>query len=159
MEIKIEVTGLQEVTRKLQTDALLGESLSTAMEASAINVQRLARQNAPSWRNVLRNSITYDLKGSILPLQARIGPMRGPATQYASVMEFGREAGSRQPPVAAITPWALAKGLNPYVVARLIARKGIKGRFYMKRAAQESQEFIRRRFEDAVKDIERRFAA
>lgn len=158
--ITIEVVGLERLLGKMRDEgSLLGEPVATAMEASAIKVQQLARQNAPSWRNLLRNSITYDLKGSPIPLVALIGPMRGPATQYATVMEFGRRAGAKQPPIAAIAPWARAHGLNPYLVARSIARKGIKGRFYMKRAAEAAEPFIRQYLDRAAKEIERRFAA
>lgn len=37
--------------------------------------------------------------------------------------ERGRGPG-RQPPIAAIAPWARRKGLNPYVVARSIGKRG-----------------------------------
>jgi hypothetical protein len=33
----------------------------------------------------------------------------------------------KKPPLSAIKPWALSKGLNPYAVQTSIYRKGIKG--------------------------------
>lgn len=149
----ITVTGIEPILAKLNGNVLLAQPITQAMTASALEVERLARSNAPKWRNLLASSITYDLIGHPIPLEARIGPARGATTPYAAVMEYGRRPG-KQPPIAAISAWANAHGIPPFVLARSIGRKGIKGRFYMRRAAEAAGPFVQRQFDNAARKIE-----
>lgn len=63
---------------------------------------------------------------------------------YAGIIEFGRRAGARQPPVSALIPWIRRKlRLSPkeaasaaFAIAREIGRKGIKGRMIMQKTAE-----------------------
>lgn len=155
--IVISIKGLPQLLKKLDGNTLAAEPLTQAMTASALEVERQARDNAPKWRNLLTGSITYDLIGKPIPLEARIGPAVGVTSEYAQVMEYGRKAGSKQPPIAAITPWANAHGIPPFVLARSIARKGIAGRHYMKKAAEGAVPFIRQAFDNAARKIEQRW--
>lgn len=58
---------------------------------------------------------------------------------YASFVERGRRRNSRMPPVSAILAWLRAKGLGEdrgraYLIARAIARRGIRARPVLARA-------------------------
>lgn len=52
--------------------------------------------------------------------------------------EVGRRPGARIPPLAAIAGWAARHGLEglAFPIARAIARRGIKGRFFMRHARE-----------------------
>lgn len=89
--------------------------------------------------------------------------------EYPAVMEFGREPGSMPPPDALVR-WVHVKGLAgvrsikthrrlggkkqqadedmqvAWMIARAIARRGIKGRFYMKRGLEAGKGGIPRIF-------------
>jgi len=65
------------------------------------------------------------------------------AFDYMVVLDQGRRAGARQPPVDAIRPWLLRqqgrgrlRGANAYVIARAIGRRGIRPRRYFLAAAR-----------------------
>ena len=69
----------------------------------------------------------------------------GPAaTEYASVMEMGRKPGGKMPPVSVIAAWAHRKGImiSAFVLARSIARKGIKGHFMFRNAARKGKSAV-----------------
>lgn len=58
---------------------------------------------------------------------------------HAEIMEVGRRPGARQPPLEAVARWVEVKmgpGVDPFVVARSIGRKGIEGRRMLERTVQ-----------------------
>lgn len=88
-------------------------------------------------------------------MEARIGTN----LVYAPVMEFGRRPG-RMPPPQALAGWARRHGFPDtalFVLARAIARKGIRGRFYMRRAAQATKNALPGIMRDVAREIEARF--
>ena len=75
----------------------------------------------------LRSSTRLDVHD----FDAFVGPAGGPS-RYAYWADQGRRSG-RTPPVEAIAYWLKRKrlNLNPYLVARSIARKGTKGAHFV----------------------------
>lgn len=71
---------------------------------------------------------------------------------YASVVEYGRRAGSRMPPIQPIAEWARRRlGLSSkearaaaFGIAASIKRRGIKGRFLMGGALNQFKDAVRR---------------
>src|SRR5258706_3529201 len=74
----------------------------------------------------------------------------------ARAIEGGRGAGARAPSAGALQEWASRHGLAglEFVIARAIARRGIRGRFFMKRTKQRLHELeIPLLIHDAVGEI------
>ena len=63
---------------------------------------------------------------------------------YAAVIEGGRRAGARMPPVGPIEAWARRKGIDadPWAIARAISRRGIPGVFILRDAIPKVQKFV-----------------
>ncbi len=137
-ELKVEVEGLQELLEKLRDKPkLFGNPFQRTMKAIVLDVEKEAKDRVPRWRHNLLRAISHQVEPSPVPLWAKagvIGAKGSPLYKQAATMEFGRRAGAKPPPTRAIEPWARAKGLNPYLVARSIGRKGIKPRRYLRGA-------------------------
>jgi hypothetical protein len=54
-----------------------------------------------------------------------------------------------------VEPWARAHGMNPYLLARSIGRKGIKPRNWLQRAGKQVEPKVRTNFSHACQEIER----
>ena len=130
MKYDIDMTGLDSLKRKL-VPQIYREPMAEMFQTIAAIGERTAKQRAPRDTGALKRSIHSDAQ----PMSARIFSMKA----YAMPVEFGRRKGARMPPPNALRGWARRKGGNPnlaFVVARAIARRGIKGRFFMKAAHQ-----------------------
>lgn len=160
---KIEVKGLEPMLRRLQERNLTVKPLDRAMRKSALDVEYEAKKSAPRWKNRIARAITHDLKysGHGFATAAVIGPEKGPTNAYDYVMEFGRRAGSPMPPWKgpySIEPWARAHGMDPFLLARSIGRKGIKPRRWLDRAGDRAEPKVRTNFSRAGQEIERNWA-
>ena len=93
-------------------------------------MQRDAVKEAPVHTGTLQSRI------DIVPgnLQYRIIPR----AEYAAAAHDGRRPG-KQPPVDAIRSWANSKGIDPFVLARSIGRKGTKGTPFLKIAFDRNE--------------------
>jgi len=130
MKYDIDMTGLDSLKRKLRPE-LYREPMAEMFQTIAAVGERTAKQRAPRDTGALKRSIHSDAQ----PMSARIFSNKA----YAVPVEFGRRKGARMPPPNALRGWARRKLGNPnlaFVVARAIARRGIKGRFFMKAAHQ-----------------------
>ncbi len=151
-EISYRVQGLDALLKKAVPATLLGPAVTRAFHKGAIAVQNESRKLAPVDRGRLRNSITYRVDPSPIPRHARIGTN----LQYAQTMNDGRRAGARMPPVSAIDAWLRRKRIDAsaFVVARSIARKGIKGKKFMDGGLSAARGNIDRAFATAAREIE-----
>ncbi len=91
VDLGAEIEGLEELEKKLNSQALLGDSVRKALTKAAIIVQNQAKINAsgrPGPRvvsNTLRGTIHYKLDAAPIPLWAAVV---APAL-YAAPVEFG----------------------------------------------------------------------
>ena len=130
MKYDIDMTGLDSLKRKL-VPQIYREPMAEMFQTIAAIGERTAKQRAPRDTGALKRSIHSDAR----PMSARIFSNKA----YAKPVEFGRRKGARMPPPNALRGWARRKLGNPnlaFVLARAIARRGIKGRFFMKAAHQ-----------------------
>ncbi len=162
-ELIVRVRGADRILRNLDRDNLIGPPWRTALEKSALTVESAAKKRAPKWRRVLMGAIESQVDKGAIPLEAKIGVLRGPATAYAPAMEFGRRPG-RFPPIAAIAEWTASKGISipPFIIARAIARGRSRhqrrgGFKYLRRGLEESRRAIEGFFNRAARDIEARW--
>jgi hypothetical protein len=128
--IEMRIHGLERLLSKL-TPELYRPAMLHLLTAASLLAERTAREGAPKDTSALSRSITSEVK----PTSARVFS----TLAYASVMEEGRRPGARMPPPDALRGWMGRHGLGnvaPFVIARGISRRGIKGRFFFKAAQQ-----------------------
>ena len=123
--IDIQIPKLQAIQAKLASPALVRDPASHMVRDAASFAVRETKSGAPS--GAIANSIT----AQVSPMEARIH-----GSNAALVVEFGRHPGTAAPPTAALRQWAEAHGVAEFVwaIAQAISRRGIKGRFFLKKA-------------------------
>lgn len=127
MQIDVRIEGLERLQAGVAgAPATLATEVRTALTAGSLLIEGAARGLAPKDIGRLGGSITHTITGGGANLTSKIGP----SVAYGLYVEKGRKPG-RMPPIGAIQGWANRKGINPYVLARSIARKGTKPRPYM----------------------------
>jgi len=74
-------------------------------------------------------------------------------------LESGRAQGAQMPNVGAIQAWANARGIGGYafVIARAIARRGLKGRFFKAKALRQTRAAIPAMLTRMGRDVKDRF--
>jgi len=150
--ITIEVEGLDKLRKKL-SPRTYEKAVATMMEDIAIVGERTAKQRAPRDTGALKRSIHSDAR----PMSARIFSN----LSYAVPVEVGRGKNKRMPPPHALHGWLRRHGKPQsaaYVVARAIGRRGIKGRFFMKAAADAIRFKLPSMVERASGDIAKRWS-
>jgi len=158
---QVVVKGLDEQTKKLLSfDQIAGKHMRQAMSQSVITVEGRAKVNAPvGVSGRLRNSMASEVRGTGVDITGWIGSTLR-AEVYPAVMEYGRAPG-RMPPPQALERWvhlklrvAEADALGvAFVIARKIARAGIKGQHFLRRGYKESKARIGDFFEAALRRI------
>lgn len=151
--LEVKVVGFDKVYGKVTDPKIITRPLEKLLTDLGLLAQRVARQQAPRDTATLQRSIGLEVK----PLYATV------ATHlvYASVMEFGRRPGARMPPLKALEGWARRHGFDKdsiFVLARAIARRGIKGRFFMKKAAIAVEKDMPSRVNAMIRAIEREWS-
>lgn len=145
------VHGLKETQTKLTKalSDLQGPPMMEAMRDSVLMVQRDARKAAPVFSGELRASILPEIRHSWLG--GELTGVVGSNVKHALFMEKGTRP--HFPPVAALQAWARRKGLNAFVIARAISKKGLKPRKFLQNAHDENKPKIIKKFEAALKRI------
>jgi HK97 gp10 family phage protein len=145
--ITVELHGLNEAISNLNwTDEQLRHA-DEPMRAATSIVSSTARQNAPVDTNVLKASIMP----KVISRDKMTTGVVGSNVHYAPFMELGTRP--HWPPLAALEGWARRHGTTAYVVARAIARRGLKPRHYLRRALESNQGKIIQIFNSFVKRV------
>lgn len=165
--LDVQIIGLEEQIKKMGNfGPLLNRHLERGMEAATKFTASKIVPNVPVGVSArLKNSIGSEIRtegiGSVV---GTVGSsLKG--EEYPAVMELGRKPGAKMPPPEALVRWVHVKHLAgtysiksrrrqggkkrqadedlqvAFMIARSIARKGIKGKFYMRdglRAARPS---------------------
>lgn len=113
-----------------------GGPMLDAMREATMIVTRDARKNAPVDRGILRASIAPEVRSSGREVIGVVGSNQ----KHAPMMEFGTKP--HWPPLDALRVWARRHGMNVYLVARSIARKGIKERRFLRNALTNNAQRI-----------------
>lgn len=152
MSYKLELRRLRETQIEMDRVAreLHGDPMVEATRDATLYVVRDARRLSPVDRGVLRASILPEVKSTGKEVIGVVGSDQ----KHAPFMEFG--ARPHWPPIAALATWARRHGTSPFLVARAIARNGIKERRFLRGALEINRDRINRRYERAVRDIVRK---
>jgi HK97 gp10 family phage protein len=147
----LTITGMDETIDYLRgvSAEITGPSLLEGMRQATATVTRAAKQNAPVDLNDLRSSI----KPSIRRTKTTVLGVVGSNVKYAPFMEMGTKP--FWPKVDALQPWARRHGMSAFLVARAIARRGLKPRKYLQRAFEDNvhgiYKLIQRSVDRAIK--------
>ena len=160
-------------------DQILNEYAATVVERAQSNLRIKRRVRGKIVNRVSSGTLLNSL---IYKIRVRYGKptidftVKGPAGQYADVIEFGRKPNSKMPPVSAIEKWIRMKPLKlrnrqgefikstesaiksaAYNIARSIGEKGIEGINYYGEAIDDTWDDYKDKLMDAyIKDIEQR---
>lgn len=139
-----------------QGPKIVAEELVPALEYGVNLLKGEILPRVPVDRGNLRGAVQSRVYGEATSL---IGQVFNPLG-HALVMEKGRRPGSF-PPVAPIESWARRKfgrsGLG-FVIARSIAARGIKGRFFFKAGFEAGRPRVELRMRTALARITQRLA-
>lgn len=128
VDIRVNQADFDAAQRKLTTIAR--PALERVVQRSAPIAESLARQEAPRDTGGIAQSLHAQVRGLEMNVRS--------AHPGALAVEFGRHS-TQMPPVSALRAWASRHGIDDsavFPIARAIARRGIKGRFFMRRAKQ-----------------------
>ena len=143
MQIDLRIEGLERLQAGVAAaPATLARETRAAMVAGSLLIEGTARTLAPKDTGRLAGSITHTISGGGANLTSKIGP----SVAYGLYVEKGRGPG-RMPPVAAVAGWARRKGIDPYVLARAIARRGTKPKPYMVPSFNQNRGAVVARFQ------------
>lgn len=157
---EIELRGFDEQLKKLKDyDRVSDKYITEAMNKSGLLLVSKIKPLTPVYRGALRNSIGSEvIHESATSIVGRVGSSLK-SEQYPAVMEFGRRPGAKMPPPDALERWVHLKlgtvegsGVG-FVIARSIARKGIKGKRFMKRGWEAGKAQVNKFFEEALEKI------
>lgn len=128
---------------------LYRRAVSGFVASMALTAERASKGAVPVDMGALRRSITSEIQ----PLSARVyTPLA-----YAAAVDQGRRPGATPPPPQALVGWMARHGLtgSPWVLARAIGRRGIRGRFFMKAGLEAARSAAPKHLFVAARRIER----
>ena len=133
MPYTVRTPNLAEFQKSLKDPALFKKPLHKLLNRASLHGEAVAKAKAPKDTS----SMARDIKASVQSVSAKVSMPRN--LTYYSVMEEGRRPGGKMPPPRELHGWMRRHGIPlgmAFVIARSIARRGIKGRFFMRQAAQ-----------------------
>ena len=149
LPITIEVVGDRDARRRLKN--LTGPPLTRVLKDASAHAQVVAKKGLLG--SLAANSITTEVK----PTTARVFSMM--AEPRVLSIEAGRAPGGNLIHPDALARWISRVGyhLGPYVLARHIQRRGVKGRFFMKAAIQSTRGQLPHLMRRMGRDVEKRY--
>lgn len=121
MAIEVRVIGLERLQRNLSgAPGVLNDETRKAMTTGLLLLEAEQRRLAPRDTGQLAGSIHHTITGSGAALTGRVGPQ----AKHGIYVEKGTRP--HFPPIDAVRGWARRKGINPFLVARAIARRGTR---------------------------------
>ncbi len=148
MQIEVAVEGITELVRQVNDPTLIGEPVAHLFTTAVREGAATARDAARSSR--IAQSIIEDPQ----PMLGRIASTL--PQPRANVLERGRKPDSTMPPVDVVAAWAAAKGIDAgaaFPIARAIARRGTKGRFFMRAARAHVRQIMPDLVREATREI------
>lgn len=153
------------IKRFVRYDEISDRHLRIAMNKSVVKIEGRAKKNAPvGVSSRLRNSLASEVKSMPGSIVGRVGStLKGEV--YPAVIERGRKPGS-MPPSSALVRWVRIRLKVPakqaksvaFLVARKIGRRGIMGRFFLRKAWFASKRQVDGYFSKALKAITKELA-
>lgn len=125
-QVSVNTKGLKALVAKIDTIEEMAPLHDLLVRAGQI-AQMTAASNVKTDTGALKYSFVVDIE----PFSARMHTPK----PYAIPAEKGRRPGSKQPSPSMLEQWARRHGIeNTFLLARSIAKRGIKGRFFRRKA-------------------------
>lgn len=147
--MRVVVEGVDEAIQNLRRIDQDLSNMREPMQRATLLVSGSARKNAPVDRGLTRASITPSVSSSGNETTGIVGSN----LKSALFMELGTRP--HWPPLAALETWARRHGTTAYLVARAIARRGLKARRFLQKALDSNTGKIVRIFNDYVNKVTR----
>lgn len=143
-QIQVEIKGFNNLITKLnQYPAISEQFVNRAINRSLVRILGEEKQQAPVHTGNLRDNWKLDF--------GRFQGTLSSNAPYSMAVHFGTSP--HAVPASALTAWAAKKGLNPWAVAKSIAKKGTKANPFLQKAVDLQRENINREFKDALDSI------
>ena len=151
--IEVEIKGFRQIADLANRFPAVAEKhVNKAIQRSLIRIQDKGKQYAPfgTSGNLRQNWVL-----KLGRFEGSLGSgAKANGFPYGSSVEFGTSP--HRMPVSTNQPfllWAQRKGLNPYAVARSIAKKGSKANPFFQKSIDETEEKIDEEFDKAINGI------
>jgi|TARA_R100001163_G_C5067744_1_gene207136 hypothetical protein len=165
-DYEVKILGINQLRKRLDIAKLGAKPLRTYYNSTGMVVVKEAKKHVPEDTGKLKDSITYNpvMQRGRLPAGIRIKA----DAKYASYVHGYMHENFRQskpwsrskphfPPVQALVGWSRRKGLNPYLVALSIAKKGTPIVPFLKIGYNKTRAKRRALLAITSKDIERQW--
>lgn len=146
-------------------DRIVLDETRRGITRAVVLIEADAIRLVPVDTHTLQRSLTHEVTVSGRDVIGKAGTN----VEYAPVVEFGRSAGAAMPPPSALVGWARRHPPGPdfkggeaswaFVLARAIARRGIRKRPYLKPALDKNRAAITREMDQTLRRIAQRLAA
>lgn len=145
--LSAKLEGADDLVKALKkAPDIARKELSDAVELTANEVKKKEQDNAPVKTARLKGSIDY--KGPEIKLN-NIQATVGTNVKYAQVQEFG----SKSYGITVRNKKVLANKKTRQIFGRKVNHPGVKGRFFMKKALEESKGYMEKAVSDAVQKV------
>lgn len=161
MSARIHVEGLEALIARLRAgDQVVIEEMTRATEKGTSAVHGTARSIAKRRSGALAGALVKRVEiGGKAAVRGEVGVPRGNrARAYVSATEYGRKAGAKRPPIAAIMARMGVNRNAAFAIARSIARKGVPAAPFLRPAVEQNTGQIKAAYEDACERIVKRWA-
>lgn len=143
-DVQLTVTGLDKLSAQIERYPAISEKhINSAINRSLVRILGKEKVEAPVATGNLRDNWRIDMR--------RFEGSLASNAPYAAAVHNGSRP--HFPPVKALESWSKRKGLNPYAVARAIAKNGTKPNPFLQRAVTAENENVNREFETALNAI------
>ena len=149
VEVQAEIIGIDRFTKNLKD--LAGPPLAALLERASGHARKVATEGLPG---AAANSIQSEVRSE----SARVYSLMAPARTIS--IEVGRKPGGPLMHPDALRRWVRRVGHqgNIFALARRIQRRGVKGRFFMRAAHQQTQNILPELLKRMGREIGQRFS-
>lgn len=144
LSLKVTIPDAAAFQRRLSPGSLLRDPVAELLRRAAEEGATAAREAGKG--GSISSSIGFESGAE----SARV--FSSLPQPLANVMEAGRRPGAQMPP-----PDVFGGGPEGFLIARAVGRRGIKGRFFMRKAKAHLRRIMPTLIEQASDDIEGRF--
>lgn len=144
----IDTSAIVQWADMVRSDApaRMQKEINLALKNGANLVQR---QEAKEMPRGVTNMMTADIRQIVTTENATIGP--DPGLDYPLYVELGTKP--HMPPVESITEWANSRGIDPWALAKSIAKKGTAANDFVGRTFEDTSEAVIEEFVTAGQSI------
>lgn len=145
MSVQVQIKGFDALVKQMEKYPAISEKhIDTAIRRSLVRILGQEKQQAPV-------GVTGNLRDNWkIDITRFAGSLRSNAP-YSIAVHMG--TGPHKVSGETLKAWAARKGLNPWAVAKSIAKKGTKANPFLKRSIEIEGEHVNKEFANALNGI------